>query len=53
MFEEAMNASSQIESSEYMTKVIKLQAAIKYGEDDIQNAKVSTISKFFIHKFII
>lgn len=35
-----MNASSQIENPEYMANVIKLQAAIKYGEDDVQNAKV-------------
>lgn len=40
LFPEAMAAASQIEKQEYVPKVIKLQAAIKYGEDDIQNAKI-------------
>lgn len=35
-----MNASSQIENPDYSARVTKLQAAIKYAEDDLQNAKI-------------
>lgn len=46
MFQEAMNVVSQVESMSLMPRVVKLQAAIKYGEDDLQNAKVRSR---FIH----
>ncbi|CAI8024711.1 Tetratricopeptide repeat protein 30A [Geodia barretti] len=39
MFPEATKASCQLEHEEYQTKVLKLQAAIKYAEDDLPNAK--------------
>jgi hypothetical protein len=42
MFQEAMNSASQVENMSLLPKVVKLQAAIKYGEDDLQNAKAST-----------
>lgn len=37
---EAMRISSQIESANYATQILKLQAAIKYAEDDIKGCIV-------------
>lgn len=39
LYQEAMRVSCQIEDPEYHSRVIKLQAAIKYGEDDLSGAK--------------
>lgn len=39
MYLEAMKATFQIENPTYHAKVLKLQAAIKYGEEDLQGAK--------------
>ncbi|XP_064469496.1 intraflagellar transport protein 70A-like [Ornithodoros turicata] len=39
LYQEAMRVSCQIEDPEYQPHVIKLQAAIKYGEDDLSGAK--------------
>ena len=36
LFEEAMKQAAQIESGQYKMRVAKLQAAIKYGQDDLQ-----------------
>ncbi len=43
-YTEAMAAASQVEADEHVDNVIKLQAAIKYREDDLQNAKVKAPS---------
>uniref|UniRef100_A0A914VNJ5 Tetratricopeptide repeat protein 30 n=1 Tax=Plectus sambesii TaxID=2011161 RepID=A0A914VNJ5_9BILA len=40
LFPEAMSAVTQIEGSHHVGSVVKLQAAIKYREDDLQNAKI-------------
>ncbi|CAE1278309.1 TTC30 [Acanthosepion pharaonis] len=39
LYQEAMKVSCQIENPEYQVKITKLQAAIKYGEDDLSGAK--------------
>lgn len=39
MYPEATKATFQIENPTYHAKVLKLQAAIKYGEEDLQGAK--------------
>ncbi|XP_014775288.1 tetratricopeptide repeat protein 30A isoform X1 [Octopus bimaculoides] len=39
LYQEAMKIACQIESSDYQVKVTKLQAAIKYGEEDLPGAK--------------
>lgn len=38
-YQEAMKVTCQIENPEYQTKIVKLQAAIKYGEEDLAAAK--------------
>lgn len=38
-YEDAMKITSQIENHKYQAKVTKLQAAIKYSEDDLTGAK--------------
>ncbi|XP_038064381.1 tetratricopeptide repeat protein 30A-like [Patiria miniata] len=38
-YPEAMKATFQIENQEYQPKITKLQAAIKYGEEDLSAAK--------------
>lgn len=38
-FQEAMKTSCQIENEDLQSKVVKLQAAIKYSEDDFPNAR--------------
>ncbi|XP_064406143.1 intraflagellar transport protein 70A-like [Halichondria panicea] len=38
-YPEAMKASCQIENPTYHTQILKLQASIKYAEDDLPNAK--------------
>lgn len=42
----------QIENPKYQSEVIKLQAAIKYNEDEIQNAKVCYGSVYFYLLYI-
>uniref|UniRef100_A0A4W3IEK7 Tetratricopeptide repeat protein 30 n=1 Tax=Callorhinchus milii TaxID=7868 RepID=A0A4W3IEK7_CALMI len=39
MYSEAMKATFLIDNPAYQTKVLKLQAAIKYGEEDLSGAK--------------
>ncbi|XP_049785625.1 tetratricopeptide repeat protein 30A isoform X1 [Schistocerca cancellata] len=39
LYEEAMKVTSQIDDPAYTTKVNKLKAAIKYGEEDLAGAK--------------
>lgn len=39
MYPEAMKATFQIENPTYHSRVLKLQAAIRYGEEDLQGAK--------------
>ncbi|XP_063306735.1 intraflagellar transport protein 70A [Pelobates fuscus] len=39
MYPEAMKATFLLESPEYQSKVLKLQASIKYGEEDLSGAK--------------
>lgn len=39
MYDEAMKVTCQIEKPEYAGSITKLQAAIKYGEEDLQGAK--------------
>ncbi|XP_002735665.1 intraflagellar transport protein 70A-like [Saccoglossus kowalevskii] len=39
MYQEAMKATSQIENSSYEAKITKVQAAIRYGEEDLPAAK--------------
>ena len=39
LYEEAMKTSCQLESQQYQTQVTKLQAAIKYGEEDLAGAQ--------------
>lgn len=39
MYPEAMKATFQIENPEYQPKITKLQAAVKYGEEDLPAAK--------------
>ncbi|XP_013787939.1 tetratricopeptide repeat protein 30A-like isoform X1 [Limulus polyphemus] len=39
LYEEAMKVTVQIENQEYQSEIIKLQAAIKYGEEDLSAAK--------------
>ncbi|XP_077125167.1 intraflagellar transport protein 70A isoform X2 [Ranitomeya variabilis] len=39
MYPEAMKATFLLESPAYQSKVLKLQACIKYGEDDLSGAK--------------
>ncbi|XP_072037148.1 intraflagellar transport protein 70A-like [Amphiura filiformis] len=39
MYPEAMKATFQVETQEYQPKMTKLQAAIKYGEEDLPAAK--------------
>ncbi|XP_072336851.1 intraflagellar transport protein 70A isoform X1 [Scyliorhinus torazame] len=39
MYTEAMKATFLIDNPVYQTKVLKLQAAIKYGEEDLSGAK--------------
>ncbi|CAG0888873.1 unnamed protein product [Cyprideis torosa] len=39
LFEEAYKVTCQVENPDYEAKVTKLQAAIKYGEDDLGGAK--------------
>ncbi|CAL1286211.1 unnamed protein product [Larinioides sclopetarius] len=38
-YQEAMKVTCQIENPEYQTKIVKLQAAIKYGEEELAAAK--------------
>ncbi|XP_054717895.1 LOW QUALITY PROTEIN: tetratricopeptide repeat protein 30A-like [Uloborus diversus] len=38
-YQEAMKVTCQIENQDYQTKIVKLQAAIKYGEEDLAAAK--------------
>ncbi|XP_037084938.1 tetratricopeptide repeat protein 30A-like [Pollicipes pollicipes] len=38
-YEEAMKETSQIDNPDYASKVTKLQAAIKYGQEDLAGAK--------------
>ena len=40
LYAEAMRVSAQIEGDSYLNQVIKLQAAIKYAEDDIKGCMV-------------
>ncbi|VDK53316.1 unnamed protein product [Anisakis simplex] len=40
MFQEALNVVSQIEDEQLLGQVVKLEAAIKYREEDINNARV-------------
>jgi tetratricopeptide repeat protein 30 len=37
LYSEAMRVSAQIESQPFQTRVVKLQAAIKYAEDDMKS----------------
>ena len=39
LYEEAMKVTVQIEASHMSSKLMKLQAAIKYGEEDLAGAK--------------
>ncbi|KAB7505222.1 Tetratricopeptide repeat protein 30A [Armadillidium nasatum] len=39
LYDEAMKVTCQIEKPEYAGAITKLQAAIKYGEEDLQGAK--------------
>ncbi|XP_070580562.1 intraflagellar transport protein 70A-like [Ptychodera flava] len=39
LYPEAMKATSQIDNSNYEARISKLQAAIKYGEEDLPGAK--------------
>lgn len=39
LYEEAMKVTHQMESPEYSGRLTKLQAAIKYGEEDLPGAK--------------
>ncbi|KAG8187859.1 hypothetical protein JTE90_001232 [Oedothorax gibbosus] len=39
LYQEAMKVTCQIENPDYQTKIVKLQAAIKYGEEDLAAAK--------------
>ena len=39
LYEEAMKVTVQIENPELQGKMLKLQAAIKYGEEDLAGAK--------------
>ncbi|XP_071510135.1 intraflagellar transport protein 70A-like [Diadema antillarum] len=39
VYPEAMKATFQVENQEYQPKITKLQAAIKYGEEDLPGAK--------------
>ena len=39
LYEEAMKVTVQIENSDMSAKLMKLQAAIKYGEEDLAGAK--------------
>lgn len=39
LYEEAMKVTVQIENQEFQSEIIKLQAAIKYGEEDLSAAK--------------
>ncbi|GFY77438.1 tetratricopeptide repeat protein 30A [Trichonephila inaurata madagascariensis] len=38
-YQEAMKVTCQIENPDYQAKIVKLQAAIKYGEEDLAAAK--------------
>ncbi|GIX88108.1 tetratricopeptide repeat protein 30A [Caerostris darwini] len=38
-YQEAMKVTCQIENPDYQVKIVKLQAAIKYGEEDLAAAK--------------
>lgn len=38
-FQDAMKATYQLESPDHQNNVLKLQAAVKYSEDDVQGAK--------------
>jgi tetratricopeptide repeat protein 30 len=40
LYQEAMRVSSQIENQSFQLKVMKLQAAIKYAEDDMKACMV-------------
>ncbi|ODM96103.1 Tetratricopeptide repeat protein 30A, partial [Orchesella cincta] len=39
MYNEAMDATCQVESPEFQGRILKLQAAIKYGADELADAK--------------
>lgn len=39
LYEEAMKVTCQIEGEKYTGSIVKLQAAIKYGEEDLPGAK--------------
>ncbi|KAG8442836.1 hypothetical protein GDO86_011592 [Hymenochirus boettgeri] len=39
MFSEAMKATFSLDNQAYQSKILKLQASIKYGEDDLSGAK--------------
>ena len=40
LYQEAMRVSAQIENPSFQTRVMKLQAAIKYAEDDMKACMV-------------
>jgi hypothetical protein len=45
LYEEALRASNDIENAEYKSKVVNLQAAIKYAQDDIKSC-ISYLQKY-------